>query len=273
MEPAPLEKPTGFTAPDLPALFLFAHHDDEIFIASTLKSLARRGDVSAIWMTRGGLHGDRREAESRRAMELLGISPERLLFFRLPDGRLLDYADEVVARLVRLMERLSPASVFAPAFEGGHPDHDTVQMAAAAVIARSVSGGDGSARPRLYEFPLYNRRAARILSVGEFIPDVTPTLRTPVKLKDRLMRRKLVTVFPSQRLIAWPLFGLKGGPMMLHLKGEPYRRVPAGRDYTIRPHPGRLAYEFFTPMRFGRFAEKAGSLRVRCHGARSADPG
>jgi len=261
MEPAPPEMHTESSDIGLPALFLFAHHDDEIFISATLQLLAGRGDVSAAWMTRGGLHGGKREAESRRAMDVLGVHPQRLHFFRLADGRVLDYVDEVINRLTRLIEKLKPASVFVPAFEGGHPDHDAVQLAAVEAIRRGVFDSSGDSHgPQLYEFPLYNRRAARILSVGEFIPDTTPTLRTTVKLRDRLIRRKLMITFRSQRLIVWPLSGLKGGPMMMHLKGEPYRRVPADRDYTVRPHPGRLAYEFYTPVRFARFAKTAGLL-------------
>jgi hypothetical protein len=45
--------------------------------------------------------------------------------------------------------------------------------------------------------------------------------------------------------------------MMVHLRGEPYRRVPETRDYTVRPHPGRLAYEFYTRRRFAEFASLA----------------
>ena len=262
MEITPPGMHTESSDPGLPALFLFAHHDDEIFIATTLQSLAGRGDVSVAWVTRGGLHGGMREAESRRAMDILGVHPQRLHFFRLPDGRVLDYTGEVINRLTRLIEKLKPASVFVPAFEGGHPDHDAVQLAATEAIRRSVFESSSDDRgPKLYEFPLYSRRATRFLSVGEFIPQATPTLRTTVKLRDRLIRRELMMTFRSQRLILWPLSGLKGGPMMMHLRGEPYRRVPVGRDYTVRPHPGRLAYEFYTPVRFARFAKTAGLLQ------------
>lgn len=250
-----------------PALFVLPHHDDEIFIATTLRQLAHRGDVSVAWLTRGGLHGDRREFESRRAMELLGVSRERLYFFRLPDGRAIDYLPELVVRLKRLIGRLEPASVFVPEFEGGHIDHDTAQLAAAAAIRRlgiGLSARDGALPqpvpgppPTLYEFPLYNRFATSLLSVGRFIPGGAQMQITPMKLSDRLMRRKLVLTYPSQRWLLWPLMALRGGPMMLHISGEPYRRVLPDRDYTHRPHHGRLAYEFYTTRRFAAFAAAA----------------
>lgn len=227
--------------------------------------------LAAAWLTRGGLHGERREAESRRAMRLIGVGPCNQFFFRLPDGRVLDFMDDIVERLERLAAELRPQSIFVPAFEGGHPDHDGAQLAAVAALRNfraeapggDAGGDDGSVHfinPILYEFPLYNRAGARILKVGQFIPGTTPAGQTPMKLQDRLLKRKLVDNFPSQRAILWPLTGLRGGPMMVHVKGEPYRRVPRDRDYTIRPHPGRLAYEYYTAWRFGDFAEVAARL-------------
>lgn len=244
--------------PPPPSLFVFAHHDDELFIAATMRRLALTGgQVLAAWLTRGGLHGNRREAESRRATELLNVKPENLYFFGLPDGRALDYLDDIVNRLAALLKKRRPGSVFVPAFEGGHPDHDCVQLAAAAAVRDFQPQGG---KPELYEFPMYHRRRGRPLAVGEFLPGGGPTLYTPLKLGDRLLKRKLAGIYSSQRLITWPLLALKGGPMMLHLRGEPYRPVPPDRDYTRPPHPGRLAYEFYTRIRFKDFAEKARRL-------------
>ncbi|MHB9111771.1 MAG: PIG-L deacetylase family protein [Thermoleophilia bacterium] len=257
--------------PRTPALFLFAHHDDEFFIAVIMRRLAAaRLPLAAVWLTHGGLHGNRREAESRRAMELIGVEPSSQYFLRLPDGHALDNLEEIIMRLSRLLRVLKPASVFVPAFEGGHPDHDTAQLAAAAAIRRMSQVSSDRAvedepaavshatshiqRPTLYEFPLYNRAAARLLRVGQFIPGTTEVRHTPVKLRDRLLKQRLAVIFRSQRAIIWPLTGLRGGPMMVHVKGEPYRRVPASRDYTVRPHPGRLAYEYYTSERFQHFA-------------------
>jgi len=227
---------------------------------------AARLPVEALWLTRGGLHGQRREAETRRAMELIGVEPPRLHFLRLPDCHALDRLEDIVVRLSLLLRALKPASVFVPAFEGGHPDHDAAQLAAA-VAMRRMSGlsalgrMDGLSalsqtirRPTLYEFPLYSRSGARLLRVGEFIPGTTEIKQTPIILRDRLLKRRLAVIFRSQRTIIWPLTGMRGGPMMVHTKGEPYRRVPLSRDYSVRPHPGRLAYEYYTSRRFQQFA-------------------
>lgn len=219
---------------------------------------AARMPMAAAWLTRGGLHGKQREAESRRAMELIGVDPSSQYFFRLADGHALDNLEDIVMRLTGLIGRLRPASIFVPAFEGGHPDHDATQLAAAVAISRiSRDPSDGIHKPTLFEFPLYNRAGARLLRVGEFIPGTTQTRQTPVKQRDRLLKRRLAAIFRSQRMIIWPLTGLRGGPMMVHARGEPYRQVPASRDYSIRPHPGRLAYEYYTSERFPHFAAVA----------------
>lgn len=254
----------------LPALFLFAHHDDEIFISVTMRQLARAGGpVLAAWLTRGGLHGERRQSESQQAMELLGVEQKNMFFFRLPDNRLLDYLEDIIARLIMLMERRRPASVFVPAFEGGHQDHDTVQLATAAAIRRLQSAGSCAQAPlysqprvaALYEFPIYHRFGARILCVGEFLPEAaSPVLRTPLKLSDRLLKQKLARIYKSQRPVLYPVLGLKGSPMMLHRHGEPYRPVPLDRNYERPPHPGRLTYECFTRWRFEKFAERAAGV-------------
>lgn len=247
-----------------------------------LRLVAARLPVTAVWLTRGGLHGDRREAESRRAMELIGLDPREQIFFRLPDGQVLDFMDEIVERLARRFGKIRPASIFVPAFEGGHPDHDAAQLAAAAALKqvggkRVVEGsGSGSGyskdattgerehgqQPRLYEFPLYHRANTKLLKVGVFIPATAPVERIPMKLKDRLLKRKLAGVFSSQRLIIRPLIGLRGGSMLMHLKGEPYRVVSRDRDYTVRPHSGRLAYEYYTPKRFRDFSDVARSINA-----------
>jgi len=224
-----------------------------------------RQPVAAAWLTRGGLHGGRREAESRQAMKLIGVDSRNLFFFRLVDGHALDFIEEIVTRLERLFSELRPASIFVPAFEGGHPDHDAVQLAAAAALSRlsrqqKITGEDRLPHPMLLEYPLYTRAGAKLLKVGSFIPANVPTKQTPMKLKDRLFKRKVAITFSSQRAILWPLTGLRGGPMMVHVKGEPYRRVPRDRDYTMRPHRGRLAYEYFTRARFPRFAAVAARL-------------
>lgn len=236
---------TLFTSP---ALFIFAHHDDEFFIAATMRRLAAAGGKpGAVWLTRGGLGGSRREEESRRAMALLGLDPANLRFFRLPDCGSLEHVEAIVGRLRAIFLQARPATVCVPAFEGGHPDHDVAQLAAAVALAETGQPAT------LLEFPLYHRHQNRFLKAGEFLPGPPESLYAPLGLRDRLLKKRLTMLYQSQWPVLLPLLALKGGPMLLHPRGEPYRLVPAGRDYTQPPHEGRLAYEFYTRVRFSRF--------------------
>lgn len=230
------------------AVFVFAHHDDEFFVAATMRRRAAAGaEVSAVWLTVGGLGGRQREAESRRAMELLGIGSDRLYCLRLPDGRAVCHLDEIIHRLEALFQRLRPAAVFVPAYEGGHPDHDAAQLAAAIALARTGLKAD------LCEFPLYHRYRSRFLTVGEFLPGPPEPSYTRLGLKERLLKKKMAGLYESQRPVMPALLSFRGGPLLLHPRGEPWRPVPAGRDYRQRPHGGRLAYEFYTRVRFRGF--------------------
>lgn len=238
-----------------PAVFVLAHHDDEFFIAATMRRLAATGaGASVVWLTIGGLGGSRREAESRRAMALLGVEAAHQHCLRLPDGRALAYLDEIVGRLEALFLKLKPASVFVPAFEGGHPDHDTAQLAAAAALAKAGLSAT------LFEFPLYHRFQTRFLTVGEFLSGSPEPFHTRMWVRDRLLKKKLAAIYESQRPVLASLLALKGGPLLLHPWGEPCRQVPADRDYCKRPHEGRLAYEYYTRVRFKDFQAAAERL-------------
>ena len=256
--------------PATPALFLLAHHDDELFIAATLRRLVRQGEVTVLWLTQGGLGAAGRRAESVTAMELLGVPPDALRYMCLPDNHLLAYLPQVVVRLRRLICRLRPASVFVPAFEGGHQDHDTVQLAAARALA--CLAPEPHWRPRLYEFPLYHWQPGHLPVVGRLPAGIPPQQQTPLKLRDRLLTQKLTRIYASQKFILYPMFAIKGGPMMLHLGGEPFREVPAGRDYAETPLGTRPAYEYFMLRRFSRFAAAARSTAPHRQGSAAPAP-
>lgn len=242
-------------------VFVFAHHDDEFFIAATMRRKAAAGaEVSAVWLTVGGLGGRRREAESRRAMKLLGVGLERLYCLRLPDGRALNHLDEVVTRLEALFDRLKPSAIFVPAWEGGHPDHDAAQLATSVALKRA------GLKAELCEFPLYHRFRSRLFSVGEFLPGPPGPAYTWLGLKERMLKQKLAGVYESQRPVMVPLLALKGGPMLMQPRGEPWRQVPADRDYRVPPHEGRLTYEYYTRVRFGSF--RAAAERMDSAGGR-----
>ena len=113
------------TAP-IDVLAIAAHRDDvELTCGGTLAKAARAGHRTAILDLTQGEMGTRgsaelRAAEAERAANVLGVSIRETL--ELPDAGVVNdpFTRERLARVIR---RLRPKVVIAPALEGRHPDH------------------------------------------------------------------------------------------------------------------------------------------------------
>ncbi len=248
-----------------PALFLLAHHDDEVFCAGRLRrALAAGADVRLLWATAGGLAPARRRiAEGARALRTLGLPPSAGHDLALPDQHAVEHVADVAAALVLLVDEVvggghDPAAgrgdpgeqptVYVAAYEGGHPDHDAVN-AAAALAARRRPG------LRVVEYPLY-RRGPFGLSVQAPAPaaGTAPGRYDVLTLTaaDRALRRALARANASQLAPSLlPLLTL--ARLAGRGRAEPARPLPA-HDYERPPHAGRLLYELYTPWRFARWA-------------------
>jgi LmbE family N-acetylglucosaminyl deacetylase len=258
-----------------PNLFLLAHHDDEVFCAGHLRrALAGGGRVHLLWATAGGLAPARRRvAEGARVLELLGLTGATGSDLHLADQHAAEHVGAIAAAVAQLVDsvpgearaagddaRGTGVTVYVPAYEGGHPDHDAVNAAAALVAA---------ARPslRVVEFPLY-RRGPLGLSVASPLPAAF-TAREPLVVlslddRDLALRRRLARANASQ--LAPSLLPLLGVARLAGRgRAEPARPLPA-HDYTRPPHDGRLLYELYTPWRFARWSEAVGvEVRIgRC---------
>jgi bacillithiol biosynthesis deacetylase BshB1 len=107
-------------------LAVAAHRDDvELTCGGTLAKAARTGYRTAIVDLTQGEMGSRgspalRAAEAERAAQVLGVSQRETLC--LPDAGIVNdpATREALARVIR---RLRPKVVIAPALEGRHPDH------------------------------------------------------------------------------------------------------------------------------------------------------
>ena len=95
-----------------------------------------------------------RRAELVDALSTIGIPISALLEVGLEDMTAYKHLDLLVAKIVQILERNRADLVITHAFEGGHPDHDSVALAtvlACSLIVKSLT---------VLEFPLYSKGVA-----------------------------------------------------------------------------------------------------------------
>ena len=134
-------------------VFLLPHPDDEMGAYPWLQRAARRGPVRCIYLTDGGFGGQdvaRREAESRSVLAGLGVHDLRFLGREagIGDGSLHAGLPHLRSALPAAFDGLpTPLEIYAPAWEGGHQDHDAAHLVGVWIAQRLGAG--------LYQFPLY----------------------------------------------------------------------------------------------------------------------
>src|SRR5436190_387504 len=73
-----------------------------------------------------------RNKESAKVLSSLGVNSDTINWLgtdrRVPNLRLHLYLQQVLDYLLSLVQRIEIASIFAPAWEGGHPDHDAAAL-------------------------------------------------------------------------------------------------------------------------------------------------
>ena len=225
-------------------LVVVAHSDDETAGASKLLAdhagemlilhATDSAPVNPDYARRAGFESrdeyrTARRSEFLAAMELAKIPSSQCMETRVP------IADLDAARNIPILEReiadvLGRHSeincLYTHAYEGGHPDHDAVALAARLAV-------DASRRPVvLFEFPTYNA-ASGSLAVGVLIPrpdaEVTQFALTP---QEQSLKKQMLACFVSQHRI------LDSFP----LEREWLRPAPR-YDFSKPPHPGTLYYE------------------------------
>lgn len=243
------------------ALFLLPHQDDEFGVFALLERNVREGVAcTCVYLTDGG--GGRhvppsvRDAESRRVLGAIGISPDEILFLSLPgegrakDGRLFEAMPQALDALCELMAGRDVGSVYTPAWEGGHPDHD-----AAALIAAAFARRRGI--PQVWQFPLYNAyRAGRFpYRVFNPIPSGGPIERVPTRASALLRYARYCLSYRSQRRTFAALLPL----VVYRLARDRYQSLQRIQpsQFTARPHQGALLYERRNWLSWSAFEAKA----------------
>ncbi len=240
-------------------LFLFPHQDDEYFVAPRLARHPSR--ARCVFLTTGDFHGTRaavRNAESLRALRSLGITDGRTVFageeLGVADNDLAAHLPAVFAWL-KAEQSAGVENVIVPAWEGGHPDHD-----AACLLGHALAAASGGLP--VHEFAAYRAHPAvpYFYKVMQPLPDAGPASESAGRFTPKTFA--LFRFYPSQ----WRTWlGLLPPLLLNFLAGGRTGLYRAGRrDFGIRPHAGKLYYEYRGWNTFDRFLAQTEEFR-RAH--------
>jgi N-acetylglucosamine malate deacetylase 1 len=232
-------------------VFVFAHQDDEIALASRIRYAISRGDrVTCLCLTDGAfaVPASIRDRESHRLLAALGAGEFIVADERIADGALVEQLDRA---LQFVEERAGDADeVVTLAWEGGHQDHDAAHLVAA-VFARKRG-------IRCIEMPLYNGHNA----FGPFFRVAHPVgegwTSRKITWREKFANLLLVRFYPSQRK-TW--LGLM--PQMLWSWPRELTREAALWRAGAPPHPRPLLYERRFHYPYERFAAHAAEFLRR----------
>ena len=236
-------------------LVLAAHPDDEAACAGVL--LQRMREPAVAFLTDGApqssyfweSYGSReqyamtRRAEAHTALGVIGV--EHVYFCQtIRDQELFRHLAEAQAWLDDIVEQLRPEALIAPAFEGGHPDHDSCNLLACVC-------GTRTGLP-VWEVPLYHRSVDGKLVNQQFLAmNGTEVTLTPTPEEwDRKLR--MFGEYASQREV------LQGFLAQVEMV-----RPLAAYVYEAPPHPGVLNYEAWQWGMTGSEVARAFSTHLR----------
>lgn len=214
-------------------LVLAAHPDDEAAGCGAL--LLRMHEPAVAFLTDGAprdpyfwrAYGSREQyaaARRREAEAVLGLAGARGHFCEITDQELFRELGRAQRWLEEILSRVRPEAILAPAFEGGHPDHDAADLLA------FVAGGEAGIP--VWEYPCYHRSVDGALVHQKFRDSTgNEVVLTPTPAEwDRKLR--VYGVYESQREVLQHFLA----------QTEQFRPL-AAYDYGSPPHPGILNYE------------------------------
>jgi len=169
-----------------------------------------------------------RRQELLQALRLAGIGSERTIELGFGDQQCAYRLTDLTRAVAALFDKVLPQTVLAPAYEGGHPDHDS--LAFAVHLACRLCG---TAAPRIVEYTLYHSRKGCIQTAA-FVPAAVHEVAVQLNPSSAALKQRMIECFVTQRATLAPFTSLC----------ERFRRAPY-YNFTALPNAGDLYYAFF----------------------------
>jgi hypothetical protein len=245
------------------SIFFFAHQDDEFGVFQTIVDEVLAGNkVYCIYFTdgvRSGISPKKRNGESLKVLEKLGVPPESVMFIgenlMISDGTLVDCLPRAKQWLSIWLSNIPTIqNIYIPAWEGGHPDHDSLH-AVVVIVAKYLNLLD-----HVWQFPLYNgyRCWGKFFRVLSPLPTNGFAKKKKISIANRLRFLTYVFHYPSQA-VTW--FGLSPFVLMhFILSGSQYLQRISITQIKCPPHTGNLYYEKRRFCTWGKVLDRINSI-------------
>jgi LmbE family N-acetylglucosaminyl deacetylase len=223
-------------------LVIAAHPDDETIGAGAL--LTRKPNVKIVHVTDGSPlnlgdalaagfksreeYAEARREETVRALAQAGVREDAITNLLFADQQLAFHLKELSERVLAFVQQAQPEIVLTHAYEGGHPDHDSVAFACHIALRLSEFSFC------LCEFAGYHAGCGG-MEIYAFLPSEHSQYAYRLSADERELKMAMIKSFTTQQRTLQPF---------VRPEVERFRVAPE-YDFTCPPHEGKLWYENF----------------------------
>ena len=224
-------------------LFIIPHPDDEIVgSCSIIRRHKRDGKkIFLFFITNGVLSKDHVwfwkkdqiekmikiiKKELKLSLKMLGL--EDYFFQNIHTRTLKEKISETYNKIKKIIQLKKIDTIFCPAYEGGHQDHDVSNF----ICSKLSNLCD------IYEFPEYNYLKKKI-NCNTFITKKKNEKTLKLSEEEKLFKKKCLQIYQSE----------KKNLNYIKINSESYRPIQQ-YDYSKPPHPGVLFYRRYSFFRW-----------------------